>query len=594
MSQVDTTKYQPWVPKAEPSDLFPHAYNLECVKTIDELKQLLSKPTNYMSFDTETTGLNPEEIDIVGYSFCLDGKSAYYVPVWHYEFGLGEESLDLIYEKMCNTKSVAMFNMRYDTRVMEYHGYTTLFKQIQENDSLTEEQKEHEKLKLSKRPFIKFDMSKVKTYDVQAVVYLVDTNVKYPSLKASEEWYLGWRGASFEQTVMNSKNENAVILKKDTKTGEMKIKDMNFFYLTPEEAYEYAAVDALGTYLLGEKLMPYFLEARISGVLDVNCLMPLTRFENELTLIDTNKLREYQVILNKKLEGVQQRCWTAAGYEFNLGSSKDCNKVLKQLNIDTGNRTKNGGMSTSKEAISECLDKLKKTNPKDPAIQFLTDLTNYGTYMKQKSSYIDNMIEMAESNKHHKNRIRFSYKTTEVPSGRLAAGGDKKNPFFAAANIQNITKPHTANHFAIKEELVKQYYPDIIEEIDKSGTLEEANTKLYYVDIDRIKNYCLNNNYIFNEPSESDKRLSYRIYGWIISDKPWLIPNEEEIVVEGFNQNLNIRSAFLPDDGYYWVSLDFNAEEVRIPALWSLEPAWVNAFKDGKDVHKSTAVAIWR
>ena len=594
MSQVDTTKYQPWVPKAEPSDLFPYAYNLQCIKSIEELKTILSTPTNYMAFDTETTGLNPEEIDIVGYSFCLDGKSAYYVPVWHYEFGLGEEALDLIYEKMCNTKSVAMFNMRYDTRVMEYHGYTTLFKQIQENDSLTEEQKEHEKLKLSKRPFIKFDMSKVKTYDVQAVVYLVDTNVKYPSLKASEEWYLGWRGASFEQTVMNSKNENAVILKKDTKTGEMKIKDMNFFYLTPEEAYEYAAVDALGTYLLGEKLMPYFLEARISGVLDVNCLMPLTRFENELTLIDTNKLREYQAILSKKLEGVQQRCWTAAGYEFNLGSSKDCNKVLKQLNIDTGNRTKNGGMSTSKEAISECLDKLKKTNPKDPAIQFLTDLTNYGTYMKQKSSYIDNMIEMAESNKHHKNRIRFSYKTTEVPSGRLAAGGDKKNPFFAAANIQNITKPHAANHFAIKEELVKQYYPDIIEEIDKSGTLEEANTKLYYVDIDRIKNYCLNNNYIFNEPFESDKRLSYRIYGWIISDKPWLIPNEEEIVVEGFNQNLNIRSAFLPDPGYYWVSLDFNAEEVRIPALWSLEPAWVNAFKDGKDVHKSTAIAIWR
>ena len=139
MSQVDTTKYQPWVPKAEPSDLFPYAYNLQCIKSIEELKTILSTPTNYMAFDTETTGLNPEEIDIVGYSFCLDGKSAYYVPVWHYEFGLGEEALDLIYEKMCNTKSVAMFNMRYDTRVMEYHGYTTLFKQIQENDSLTEE-----------------------------------------------------------------------------------------------------------------------------------------------------------------------------------------------------------------------------------------------------------------------------------------------------------------------------------------------------------------------------------------------------------------------------------------------------------------------
>ncbi len=593
MSQVDTAKYQPWVPKAPPSDLFPFAYNLECVKSIDKLIELLSTPTNYMAFDTETTGLNAEKDDIVGYSFCLDGKSAYYVPVWHYNFSLGDKALDLIYNKMCNTKSVAMFNMRFDTRMMEYHGYTTLFKQIENNDSLTEEQKEEQKLKLSKKPFIKYDMTKVKTYDVQAVVYLADTNVKYPSLKASEEWYLGWRGASFEQTVMSAKNENAVVLKTDKETGTKQIKEMNFFYLDPEEAYEYAAVDALGTYLLGEKLMPYFVEAGVSGILDVNCLMPLTRFENELTLMDTEKLKTYKVKLENKIKEVQERCWSAAGYEFNLGSNKDCTKVLKELNIDTGVRTKRGQMSTSKEAIASCLETLRKANPKDPAIQFLTDLTNYGTYTKQKSSYIDNIIDMAESNKYHKNRLRFSYKTTEVPSGRLAAGGDKKNQFFAAANIQNITKPHVTNHFAIREELVAKYYPDIIEEINKSGTREEAVTHLYYIDQDRIKQYCINNNCIYNEPTEIDTRLSYRIYGWVISDKPWLIPNEDELIVEGFNQDLNIRSSFLPDDNYYWVSLDFNAEEIRIPALWSLEPAWVNAFKEGRDVHKATAVAIW-
>jgi hypothetical protein len=32
---------------------------------------------------------------------------------------------------------------------------------------------------------------------------------------------------------------------------------------------------------------------------------------------------------------------------------------------------------------------------------------------------------------------------------------------------------------------------------------------------------------------------------------------------------------------------DFNAEEIRVPALWSREPAWVNAFSSGSDVHKS-------
>lgn len=43
----------------------------------------------------------------------------------------------------------------------------------------------------------------------------------------------------------------------------------------------------------------------------------------------------------------------------------------------------------------------------------------------------------------------------------------------------------------------------------------------------------------------------------------------------------------------YVHNCDFNAEEIRIPALWSREPAWVDAFSHNKDVHKSTAIAIW-
>ena len=619
MSKV-TAEYVPWIPKAEPSEVFPFLYDLKCIKSIEELKEILSIPTDYMAFDTETTGLNAEELDIVGYSFCLGNKNerggevAYYVPVWHCNFGLGEEALDLIYQKLCNTKTVAMFNMRYDVRVMEYHGYTTLFKEIQELPLETlqnelniitnkyterglecpyktfEDIREKHKLELSNRPFIKYDMSKVNILDVQAMVYLVDTNIKYPSLKGSEEWYLGWRGASFEQTVSKAKDTRAITMTTDRKTGEQKIKDMNFFYLDPDEAYEYAAVDALGTYLLGIKLKPFLDEAKISGILDNNCLMPLTRFENELTLIDVDRLKAYSNKLDKKIKEVQERCWRTAGREFNLGSNKDCNEVLKSLHISTGVTTKRGEMSTSKDSIQKCLATLPDNSPNK---QFLMDLTNYGTYTKQKSSYMDNIIEMCESNIHHKNRLRFSYKTCEVPSGRLAAGGDKKNQFFAAVNIQNITKPHVANHYCIEEKYVKEYYPEVIEAIDKSGTREEAETPLKYLDIDKIKQLCINNNVDFNSLNLSGTRWSYRIMNWVFSEEPWLIPGIPEYVVEGFNQDLNIRSAFLPDDNYFWVSLDFNAEEIRIPALWSKEPAWVDAFKHNKDVHKATAVAIW-
>ena len=360
MSRV-TSEYVPWVPKAQPSDVFPFLYDLKCIKSIEELKHILSISTDYMAFDTETTGLDAEEIDIVGYSFCLGNKNerggeiAYYVPVWHFNFGLGDAALDLIYNKMCNTKTVAMFNMRYDVRVMEYHGYTKLYKDIvdktetelsTELDDIRnkyiknnktcpynsiEDLREKYKLDLSRKPYIKYDMSKVNVLDVQAIVYLVDTNIKYPSLKSSEEWYLGWRGASFEQTVSKAKNKNAITTVLDKKTGDLKIKNLNFFYLEPDEAYEYASVDALGTYLLGIKLQPYLAEAKTSGILDIKCLMPLTRFENELTLIDVDRLKSYSSKLSKKIKEVQDRCWRVAGREFNLGSNKDCNDVLKSL-----------------------------------------------------------------------------------------------------------------------------------------------------------------------------------------------------------------------------------------------------------------------
>lgn len=161
--------------------------------------------------------------------------------------------------------------------------------------------------------------------------------------------------------------------------------------------------------------------------------------------------------------------------------------------------------------------------------------------------------------------------------GRLAAGGDKKNKFFAGMNIQNITKPKMCNWFCEEESLAYERYPNLKVALDISGTREEATIEIVDKEGNLVQAYF------------------YRILGWIFSDHTFDIGGEvKEKIVEGYKQNLNIRSCFLPDDGYFWCSLDFNAEELRIPALWSKEPAWLNAFVENKDVHKNTAIAIWR
>ena len=86
-----------------------------------------------------------------------------------------------------------------------------------------------------------FDMSKYfdKLIDVQAIIFDSDTNIPYPNLKGSEEYYLGWRGASFKDTLGSAEN---------------------FYHLRPNECYIYAATDALGTYLLAQRMWIFYEE----------------------------------------------------------------------------------------------------------------------------------------------------------------------------------------------------------------------------------------------------------------------------------------------------------------------------------------------
>ena len=322
----DKKKYERWIKPAQPSTLYPFAYNFILINTIDELKSVLKQPFRTMAFDTETTGLNHDEIFMVGYSFCFDEKNAYYVPVDHAEYfvptsereiskeeydrvdfsnvprtmnyverdnkyyyqegsyykpGLGREAVRLLYERMKLCDWVFMFNARYDMRVIEKYGF------VQNNVPYDER---YRKL------FYEFDMSRVHFLDVQVLVFLSDTNVPYPSLKKSEEYFLGWRGASFEETLGDASN---------------------FYYLKPEEATVYAATDALGTFMLAKVLYQFYLEANnpenaishrgMSGFLDNAFLYPLMMMEEELVSVDINLLKEYSDYYTKEIESFEER-----------------------------------------------------------------------------------------------------------------------------------------------------------------------------------------------------------------------------------------------------------------------------------------------
>lgn len=540
-------EYRHFIRKAQPSDLYPNAYNLKLIDNMDELQQILSQPTEYISFDTETNGLNPEEHHIVGYSFCMDGKNAYYVAVHHAvgDCNLGLPALDLIYNKMLQTKNVLMFNMRFDCRMMEYVGYDT--------DPLPLDQR------WTKTHF-RYDMTKCNVWDIQVLVYLADTNKKYPSLKWAEEWFLGWRGASFEDTLGTAEN---------------------FEYLDPRECYRYAATDALGTFLLLPKTFPFYQEAKMSGQFDVQSLMPLMRYEDESLMIDKQMLSSYAIDLEKQINDVEQETWAIVGFPFNLSSPKEKSQIFDRLGISTGEKNSRGEWKSGEWEIDHTLETM---DPLSPNYKLLQNLKEYAKLKKQKSSYVDNIIEMCD-NPAHSNRLRFSYKNTEVPSGRYSAAGDKKNRYFGTLNIQNIPKPHVENWYAIKMEDAYKFFPDL-------------DDIMYYTDGNGVRHEHRAFEYTKRTITEGQvaqetKYTMTHILDWLFANHPFELPGVEETEVEGFKQDQNIRSCFLPDEGRYWVSIDYAAEELRIAALLSGEPVWSTVFGNGGDVHKSTAEAIW-
>jgi DNA-directed DNA polymerase len=389
--------YKHWVGAVPKIENWYKNFNFVLVESMEDLESIFKdKKDYYMAFDTETTGLDFEEIDLVGYSFCLDGKTAYYVPVYHFQYGgnLGEESVKFIYERMCEAKKVFMYNMRYDARIMEYYGY-------KEN-----------KADLDKRRWMyaKFDMSKVDYYDVSVPVWLADTNQKYPSLKWSSLHFLGIEQLHFDEVIENAGS---------------------FFYLNPSENQDtvfYAAADALCTFLLATATVKYFTEAKHSAKFDNLMLYPLLHYENERIWLDGDVLKNLYIIATDRVDKMERDVYAMIGGQINLNSPVQVAQAFERLGIDTGERTSKGTMSVGIKILA---DLPKEYVEKFPALK---SYINYKKTAKLISSYIKPLLKEYE----RRGYCRFAYKTTEVPTGRLACGKDGKNSFFSPINAQCV------------------------------------------------------------------------------------------------------------------------------------------------------------
>lgn len=350
--------YKHWCPEVEPREDWDKDFNFVLIRSIEELKKL-DVEHKFVAWDTETSGLNPDIDWLVGFSFSFDGKTGYYVPVKHDDIALGKEALDIFFSILSKAGTQFLYNCRFDQRFFEAAGYS---------------------------------LEGLRYYDVMNAIWLADTNVLMPSLKASERRFLGWIPKTFSETL-----------------GEA----TTFQHVPAEDAYKYACTDALGTYHLALISNQFYKESYPASKYDNDALYPMMRLENTPQRLDLEYLKSLCSSVEIRIEESLQQVYQLAGCTFNVNSPAQFGKImLERFGVDTGVRTPTGAMKADLKTLEAWM--VKHGSKASPEVKdFLSAYKEYKKTVKFKSSYLDKYIKAAEDADTFP--IRFSYKFQSVP-----------------------------------------------------------------------------------------------------------------------------------------------------------------------------------
>ncbi len=345
----------------------PHKYFL--VETKEERQNLINllQQEKFFCFDTETTGIDPNNSELVGVSFSVKSHEAYFVSLpENYN-----ESLKIINE----------------------------FKSLFEDTSI-------EKVGQN----IKFDISFLKWYDIEVKGKFFDTMLAHyliePDMRHNMD-FLSEKYLSYEPVSYNDLTE-----KKGSK--QLKMRDIQKNKL--QELKEYAAEDADITLQLKYKLKPLLKETKTQKLfeeIEIPLVPVLASMEAEGVKIDINNLKDYSKVLQIEINEVEKEIHDLAGEEFNIGSPKQLGIILfEKIKIsDKPKLTKTKQYSTGEEVLT----KLEKKHP------IISKILDYRSLTKLKSTYVDTLPMLVNK---RDGRIHTSYNQAVTSTGRLSS----KNP----------------------------------------------------------------------------------------------------------------------------------------------------------------------
>ena len=338
------------------------SHKYEAVTTDADIKKLVAqlKKHDEICFDTETTGIDANNAELVGLSFSVKPGEAFYIPC-PADQKRTKEILAHFETLFADKKKIWVGqNTKYDLLVLKWYG-----------------------IELAGNLF-----------DTMLAHYVIEPDGKRGMDDLSAK-YLGYEPVHIEE----------LIGKKGKLQGNMRDVEL-------EKIKEYAAEDADITLQLKHIFTPLLKKKEVEKVFNQveNPLVKvLTDMEFEGIKVDEDFLNEYSKVLEKDAKKAEDSVYKQAGVRFNLASPKQLGEVLfDKLKLDpSAKKTKTGQYQTGEDVL---LKLAAKGN------QIVEDILIFRELTKLKSTYVDALPQLINKKT---GRVHTSYGQAVAVTGRL-------------------------------------------------------------------------------------------------------------------------------------------------------------------------------
>ena len=417
---------QPVVPSTNPVEHSVADHNINNVEHTYHLVDTPEKRQNLIAelskkevfcFDSETTGIDANQAEIVGLAFAFEAHEAYYVP-----FPEDQEIAKAIlseFSGLFENEKIGKIaqNIKYDALILKWYGIEL----------------------------------KGAFYDTMLMHYLLEPGLRH-NMDYLAETYLKYQPVSITTLI-----------------GKKGKKQLTMRQVEVEKVKEYAAEDADITLQLNSYFKPKLAEAALSKLyyeIEEPLVKVLIDLEYEGINLNGAFLNSYSEELKVEIDRYEQQIYEKAGTTFNIASPKQVGEVLfDKLQIPyRWRKTKTGQYSTNEEKLTE----LALEYP------FVQDILDYRGLTKLKSTYVDALPKMINPKS---GRIHSSFNQALAATGRLSSNNPNlqnipiRTP--QGAKVREAFIPRDDNHILVAADY-SQIELRLIAEISKDEAMLEA------------------------------------------------------------------------------------------------------------------------